>query len=42
MRGTCQVYKIRLYVNSPARSRKRKWIRFERLHSNAMQLVLTT
>ena len=25
-----------LLVNSPAKSRKRKWIRFERLHSNAM------
>ena len=25
-----------LAVNSPAKSRKHKWIRFERLHSNAM------
>ena len=25
-----------LVVNSPAKSRRRKWIRFERLHSNAM------
>ena len=25
-----------LVVNSPAKSRKHKWIRFERLHSNAM------
>ena len=25
-----------LVVNSPAKSRKRKWIRFERLHLNAM------
>ena len=28
-----------LIVDHPAKSRKRKWIRFERLHSNAMSEV---